>query len=78
MNFERACRKYEEALSIFKYYYSTNPKWNEQGIDDDELREVEDFGKDDFQKEAIRKIKVDRFLSMAICNIKSQHFDIAV
>mmetsp|Transcript_10588 Transcript_10588/g.10667 ORF Transcript_10588/g.10667 Transcript_10588/m.10667 type:complete len:101 (+) Transcript_10588:125-427(+) len=28
-NFDRACRKYEEAYSIFRYHYSTNPKWSE-------------------------------------------------
>lgn len=36
-NYDRACRKYEEALSIFRYYLCSNPKWNEEGINDDDL-----------------------------------------
>lgn len=40
-NYDRACRKYEEAFSIFRYYYSTNAKWAEAGgIEDSELKEV--------------------------------------
>lgn len=28
-NYDRACRKFEESLSIFRYYISNNPKWQE-------------------------------------------------
>lgn len=33
--FDRACRKYEEAFSLWTYYHCTNPKWDTEGIDDD-------------------------------------------
>jgi hypothetical protein len=36
-----ACRKYEEAYSIWRYFYSSNPKWDKEGIDDFYLREVD-------------------------------------
>ncbi len=39
--FDRACRKYEEALAIFRYVESTDPNWQEKGIDDDKIKEVE-------------------------------------
>ena len=39
-NYDSACRKYEEAYSIWHYYYTTNPKWNTEGIDDTQLFEV--------------------------------------
>lgn len=49
-NFERACRKFEEALSVFRYYVSFNPKWQEQGIDDDEIKEVDEQGSNEWEK----------------------------
>ena len=36
-NFDRACRRYEEALGVFRYYEATDPSWQEKGIDDDHL-----------------------------------------
>ena len=39
-NADSACRKYEEAYSIWHYYYTTNSKWNTEGIDDSQLFEV--------------------------------------
>lgn len=41
-SYDRACRKFEEALSIFRFHISYNPKWQEQGIDDDEIKEVDE------------------------------------
>lgn len=41
-NYERACRKFEEALSIFRYFITFNQKWQEQGIDDDEIKEFDE------------------------------------
>lgn len=26
-NFDRACRRYEEALGVFRYYEATDPSW---------------------------------------------------
>jgi hypothetical protein len=36
-----ACRKYEEAYSIWRYFLSKNPNWANEGIDDTQLTEVE-------------------------------------
>ena len=38
---------------MFRYYEATSPDWQSKGIDDDKLREVDDFGKTDFQKKRI-------------------------
>lgn len=40
-NSSSACRKYEEAYSIWRYFKSSNPKWNTEGIDDTQLTEEE-------------------------------------
>jgi hypothetical protein len=36
-----AARKYEEAYSIWRYFWSANPKWDKEGIDDYYLRETD-------------------------------------
>lgn len=38
---DTACRKYEEAYSIWRYFLSKNPNWANEGIDDTQLTEVE-------------------------------------
>jgi tetratricopeptide (TPR) repeat protein len=77
-NYDRACRKYEEALSIFRYFYSTNPKWSEEGIDDSELKEVTYEGANEMEKFIILKLVLDTLLNIAACNIKSKDFETAV
>lgn len=77
-NYDRACRKFEEALSIFRYYLSFNPKWQEQGIDDDEIKEVDEQGKTDFEKSELRRLKLALFLNIAACNIKTKDYESAV
>ena len=49
-NYDRACRKYEEALSIFRYFICFNPKWQEEGINDSQIQEYEDMGKTEYEK----------------------------
>lgn len=63
---------------MYKYYYSTNPKWNEEGIDDSELQEVDDQGKTPEQAKIIKKNKVSVLLSIAGCNIKTKDFATAL
>lgn len=77
-NFDRACRKYEEAFSIFRYYYSTNPKWSEQGIDDSELQEVDYLGTNEFEKREVKKMKLQTLLNIASCNIKTKDYESGV
>lgn len=36
-HYDRACRRYEEALGVFRYYEATSADWQEKGIDDDHL-----------------------------------------
>ena len=46
-NFDRACHRYEEALSIFHYFETTDPNWQSKGIDDDHLKEVHWVGQNE-------------------------------
>lgn len=39
--YDSAARKYEEAYSCWRYFLSKNPNWNNEGIDDTQLTEVE-------------------------------------
>jgi tetratricopeptide (TPR) repeat protein len=77
-NYDRACRKYEEALTIFRYFYSTNPRWAESGIEDSELKEVVDEGTNDKEKNQIKKLVLQTYLNIAACNIKAKDFETAV
>ena len=45
--YERACRRYEEALCMFRYHEATDPNWQSKGIDDDHLVEVDFVGDDE-------------------------------
>jgi tetratricopeptide (TPR) repeat protein len=76
--FDRACRKYEEALSIFRYFEATDPNWQSQGIDDDHLREVDYQGHSPEERKQVREIKLSAFLNIAACNIKVKSFASAV
>lgn len=77
-NYDRACRKYEEGLSIFRYYYSLDPKWSEQGIDDKDLRDVDFQGNNEFERQEAKKIKLQSYLNIAACSIKTKDFESAV
>jgi len=57
-NYDRACRKYEEALSIFRYFHCYNPKWSEEGIDDKDLKEIDEMGLNEYEKTEIKKLKL--------------------
>ena len=48
---DSACRKYEEAYSMWRYYKSLNPKWDKQGIEDKDLKEVVYEGKNEWERE---------------------------
>ena len=45
----RALHKYEEALSIWRYYKCLNPKWENDGIDDDEIELIDDKGSNEVE-----------------------------
>ena len=74
-NYDRACRKYEEALSIFKFFHVTNPKWNEEGIADEDLIEVDIKGDTDEERKRLFDLKLVSYLNIAACNLKLKEFD---
>jgi tetratricopeptide (TPR) repeat protein len=65
-------------LSIFRYFVSFNPKWQEQGIDDDEIKEVDEQGRDEFERVELKRIKLTSYLNIAACNIKGKDYESAV
>ena len=73
-DWNRACRKYEEALSVFRYYYCTNPKWEEEGIDDNYLKHYETIGDTPEQIFKTREIKLKLYLNIAVCSLKLKQF----
>ena len=70
-----ACRKYEEAYSIWRYFYSNNPKWNTEGIDDTQLIEEEWKGANDQENEWIRQHKIKSLHNMVACYLKEENFE---
>lgn len=72
--YDRALHRYEEALSLWRYYICHNPKWEEEGIDDDEIELFEDVGNTDSQKRQIRELKLTSYLNIAVCNLKVKDF----
>lgn len=71
---ESACRKYEEAYSIWRYHKSTNPKWNNEGIDDTQLVEEDFWGKNDQEKKWCLDHKIFCLLNIVACNLRSENF----
>jgi tetratricopeptide (TPR) repeat protein len=77
-HYDRACRRYEEALGVFRYYEATSADWQEKGIDDDHLRHVDTIGNTPEEKTMIREIKLSCFQNIAACSIKTKSFDEAI
>lgn len=70
----RAIHKWEEALSLWIYYKCSNPKWQEDGIDDDEIELVDDFGLNPEQADKIKSLKLNCYLNIAVCALKVKKF----
>ena len=49
---------------------SNNPKWNTEGIDDSQLIEVEWEGANAYEKEQIRKHKIQSLQNIVACLLK--------
>ena len=77
-NFDRACRKFEEALSVFRYYVCLNARWNEEGINDADIQPREEFGATADEQRFISQAKLQVYLAIAACNIKTKEFATAV
>ena len=60
---------------MFRYFHCSNPKWNEEGIADKDLTEIDEQGNNEYEKEIIRKIKLQMFLNISACNIKTKDFE---
>ena len=73
-DFNRAWRKYEEALWIWRYYFWTNSGWEKDGIDDQDLKHYEAIGDSGDQIFKIREMKVKSYLNIAICSLKMNEF----
>jgi len=73
-NWDSACRKYEEAYSIWRFYYSTNPNWSNEGIDDVTLHEVDWQGETKAEAAAAKQHKIDSLLNIAVCNLKCENY----
>lgn len=70
--------KYEEALCIWRYYICHNPKWEEQGIDDDEIEPIEETGCLEEEQSQITELKLTSYLNIAVCYLKSKDFDTGI
>ena len=69
-----ACRKYEEAYSCWRYFKSSNPKWNTEGIDDTQLTEVEWEGANAQEAAWIKQHKLQSLQNIAACLLKEQNY----
>lgn len=77
-NFDRACNKFEEALNVFRFFEATDATWQDKGIDDDKLREVDWKGTNPEEEVKVRTIKLNMYLNIAACNIKKKCWSEAV
>jgi hypothetical protein len=61
-----------QALSLFRYIKSSNSRWQEEGIDDSELTEIDEDGTNlnPHEKEKIKSAKLLCYLNLAACNLK--------
>ena len=73
-NSSSACRKYEEAYSCWRYFWSNNPKWNTEGIDDTQLHEVEWKGANDKENEWIRQHKIQSLHNIVACLLREENY----
>jgi hypothetical protein len=60
-----------KAYSIWRFYWTDNPNWSNEGIDDVNLHEVDWVGTTEEEAEKARKHKIDALLNIAACNIKT-------
>jgi hypothetical protein len=65
-DWNRSCRKYEEALCVWRYYYCTNLDWEQEGIDDHDLKHYEAIGDTPDQIFKIRDIKIKLYLNISV------------
>ena len=71
---ERALHRYEEALCIWRYYTCSNLNWEKDGIDDDEIEAVEDLGDTPEQRVLIKDFKLQSYLNIGVCSLKTKDF----
>ena len=76
--YDSAARKYEEAYSCWRYFLSKNPNWNNEGIDDTQLTEVEWVSLKPEENEKILKHKVIVLLNISACMLKTMNWEEAV
>ena len=74
----KANHKYEEALSLWIYYVSNNPNWEKDGVDDEEIQLIDDWGRSEFEKEKIKDFKLNMYSNIAVCSLKIKEFSNAI
>jgi len=77
-NYEDSVRRYEEALCIYRYFKSTNVKWQQEGIDDNNLEEVQETGGNKEEEAFIKSAKLMCYLNIAACNLKMKEYQTSV
>lgn len=71
---ERALHRYEEALCIWRYYICSNPNWEKDGIDDDEIEPVEKSGDTPEEELLIKDFKLQSYLNIGVCSLKTKDY----
>ena len=51
--YDRACRNFEEALSVWRYYTTSDNDWQINGVSDENLQEVDIIGNTPEEKETV-------------------------
>ena len=73
-----AMKKYEMALSVFRFLENTNPRWKSEGIKDQYIKEVEYTGKDDRECKELNRFLVNCYNNIALVSYKMKDFSLAV
>ena len=60
---------------MWRYFKSSNSKWNTEGIDDTQLTEEEWKGKDDQENEWIRQHKILALHNIVACLLKEENYE---
>ena len=68
--YDRALRKYEEALSLFRYIKPKNARWREDGIEDSLLIYINDVGDNSDEGNIIKSSILTCYLNIAACALK--------
>lgn len=72
--YDRACRSFEEALSVWRYYTTSDNDWQINGVSDENLQEVDIIGNTPEEKETVYQLKLNMYMNIALCNLKTKSY----